>query len=95
MKIWAKNIKSPTSKRKEAQDALEKHQLALEDMEVTQDLLNLEAELQKAYQKSCREEEEYRRQKSRSIWLQVGDKNTSYFHKQEEANKHYKAVSKI
>ena len=58
--MWAKNIQSPTSKRKEAQDALEKHQLTLEDVEITQELLNLEAELQKAYHKSCREEEEYR-----------------------------------
>ena len=69
LKIWAKNIQSPTSKRKEAQDALEKHQLALEDVEVTQELLNLEAKLQKDYHKSYREEEEYWKQKSISLWL--------------------------
>jgi hypothetical protein len=40
-------------------------------------------------------EEEHWRQKSRSLWLQAGDKNTSYFHKQDEARKNFKSVNEI
>ena len=29
------------------------------------------------------------------MWLESGDKNTSYFHKQAEARKNYKAVTEI
>jgi hypothetical protein len=45
LKNRAKNIQSPTSKRQEAQASLERHQLALEEVEITQELLNREAEL--------------------------------------------------
>jgi hypothetical protein len=54
-----------------------------------------EALLQSKWFKACREEESYWRNKSRSVWLKEGDINTSYFHKQAEARKHYKAVTKI
>ena len=54
-----------------------------------------ETELQKALFQACRVEEEYWRQKSKSMWLESGDKNTTYFHKQAEARKNYKAVTKI
>jgi len=67
----------------------------MEDSDVTQVLLDKKVDLQKDYHKACRVEEEYWRQKSRSLWLQVGDKNTSYFHKQFEARKQYKNVSEI
>ena len=86
---------TPTSKRKEAQAALESHQLIMEDAEVSQELLQKEENLQKDFHRACRVEEEYWRQKSRSMWLQAGDKNTSYFHKQAEARKHFKTVNEI
>ena len=69
--------------------------MALEDSEVTQSSLTIEADLQKYLHKDCRLEEEYWRKKSRSLWLLAGDKNTSYFHKQAEAHKHFKAVNEI
>ena len=40
-------------------------------------------------------EEEYWRQKSRSMWLHAGDKNTSYFHKQAESCKQFKTINEI
>ena len=40
-------------------------------------------------------EENYWRQKSRSLWLKEGDRNTAYFHKQAEARKQYKAVTEV
>ena len=40
-------------------------------------------------------EEEYWRQKSRSMWLQARDKNTNYFHKQAEARKKFKTINEI
>ena len=67
----------------------------MEDVVVTQKLWNQEVDLQKVLHRACREEEEYWRQKSRSLWLLVGDKNTSFFHKQAEARKHFKAVNEI
>jgi hypothetical protein len=33
--------------------------------------------------------------KSRNLWLQAGDKNTTFFHKQEEARKNFNMVTKI
>ena len=59
MKCWAKSLKSPSSRRIEAQEALEAHQMALEESEVTQSSLTTEAELQKYLHKDCRLEEEY------------------------------------
>ena len=54
-----------------------------------------ETELQKSFFQACRVEEEYWRQKSRSMWLESGDKNTTYFHKQAEARKNYKAMTEV
>ena len=95
LKDWAKLLKSPSSKIKEAHDSLEIHQMILEDFEVTQEQLHKEVDLQKHYHRACREDEEYWRLKSRSLWLQARDKNTSYFRKQAEACKHFKAVNEI
>ena len=95
LKNWAKSLITPTSKIKEVQAALESHQLIMEDTEVSQDLLQKEENLQKDLQRACRVEEECWRQKSRSMWLQAGDKNTSYYHKQDEAHKHFKTVNEI
>jgi len=95
LKSWAKTIKTQTSKRKEALKELGHHQSALEEVDITHELLTREAKLQKTYHQACREEEEYWRQKSRSLWLQAGDKNTRYFHQQAEAHKHFKTVNEI
>eukprot|EP00253_Pinus_taeda_P001985 PITA_01985 len=95
LKEWAKTLKTPAAKRKEALDNLAALQSSMEDSAVTQSLLQKEVELQKALHKASRDEEEYWRQKSRNLWLQAGNKNTSFFHKQAEACKQFKNVSEI
>ena len=67
----------------------------MEASPLTENLLQKEWALQKDYFSACGLEEEYWRQKSRTLWLQSGDKNTNYFHKQAEARKNYKVVSEI
>jgi hypothetical protein len=95
LKDWAKTQKNPILKRQEAQKNLEDHQLEMEGQETTQEILGQEDHLQRTWHQACREEERYWQQKSRSLWLEAGDKNTSYFHKQAEARKHFKAVNEI
>ena len=69
--------------------------MALEEALVTPDLIIREAELQRKYHKACTEEETYWKVKSRMLWLQAGDKNTSFFHKQAQARKNYNSISEI
>lgn len=95
LKEWAKRLKTPSAKRKESLNSLVAHQLAMEHSPITQSLLQKEVELQKEVHRSSGEEEEFWRQKSRNLWLQSRDKNTSFFHKQAEAPKHFKSVSEI
>ena len=95
LKNWAKLLPSSVSSRKDAQAALENHQIFMESVPITDSIPLTECNLQKAYFKACRVEEEYWRQKSRTLWLASGDKNTSYFHKQAESRKNFKTVKEI
>jgi len=95
LKGWEKKQADPITLRLESQRHLESHQLALENKEITQQDLLKEEQLQRQWYKSCRDEESYWRKNSRSLWLKEGDRNTSYFHKQVEARKHFKAVIEI
>jgi exonuclease III len=95
LKDWAKTQKIPTIKRQEAQKNLEDHQLEMEGKEITQESLAKEDHLQRTMHQACKEEEGYWQQKSRNLWLEAGDKNTNYFHKQAEARKQFKAVKEI
>ena len=67
----------------------------MEDSNGSQEPLQKEEDLQKEYHRACRAKEEHWRQKSRSLWMQAGDKNTSYFHKQAESRKQFKIVNEI
>ena len=95
LKSWAKLLSNPTTLRLAAQKALENHQHAMDIAPLSSETLAKEADLQKDFFKACRAEEEFWRQKSRSLWLKSGDKNTNYFHKQAEARKGFKTVNEI
>jgi ribonuclease HI/exonuclease III len=95
LKSWAKTQPSPAEVRLTAQGLLEAHQLIMERKEITPEILKKEDSLQREWHHACRLEENYWRQKSRSLWLKEGDRNTAYFHKQSEARKHYNAVMEV
>ena len=67
----------------------------MEPAPVTLELLNTELDLQKALHKALRREEEYWRVKARSLWLQAGDKNIYFFHKQAEPRKNHNTIREI
>jgi hypothetical protein len=95
LKRWAKTIPSPVDERKQIQTDLETHQDNIEEAEISSDILKREEELQQKFQNACRQEEEYWRQKSRSLWLKSRDKNTSYFYKQAQVRRGYNFISEI
>jgi hypothetical protein len=95
LKRWAKTIPKPEDERKQIQADLEAHQIIMEEAEISGAILKREEELQQKLQNACRQEEEYWRQKSRSLWLKSGDRNTSYFHKQAQARRGYNSISEI
>ena len=67
----------------------------MESITISPQIQAAEKDLQKCFYQDSRVEEEHLRQKSRSMWLESGDKNTSYLHKQAKARKNYKVVTKI
>jgi hypothetical protein len=95
LKDWAKSLKSPAAQRVEAQQQLEIHQLSMEEGNPNPNSLEKETTLHRKLHAACREEEDYWRQKSRSLWLKAGDKNTNFFHKQAEARKQFNSVKEI
>jgi len=95
LKSWAKIILSPVEERKQTQEALESHQDYMEEAEILSDTLKREEELQQNFQNACRQEEEYWRQKSRSLWLKSRDRNTSFFHKKSQARRGYNSIPEI
>lgn len=95
LKDWVKALPNPTVERKEIQSALEKQHLHLETTEITKEELDKESQLQHKFHKACLVEEELWRLKSRSLWLKVGDRNSSFFHKQAQARKCRNSISEI
>jgi hypothetical protein len=95
LKAWEKNLSSPTSEKIHIQNSLDHLQHALEDSPPNQDSLTQEVVLQKSLHQAYRTEEDYWRVKSRNLWLQAGDKNTTFFHKQVEARKNFNTVTEI
>jgi hypothetical protein len=95
LRLWAKTLSNPAVDRQAAQRQLENHQIQMEGSDITQEILQQEVKLQKNWHQACREEEKYWHQKSRCLWLEVGDKNTKFFHKQAEARKQFQKVTEI
>ena len=70
------------SSRQETVHALAAIQLSMEESEITKPQLDREQSAQiNSFLYFCKEEE-YMHIKSRSLWLQVGDKNVAFFHTQ-------------
>jgi hypothetical protein len=95
LKPWVKNLGTPMAEKGKIQEKLERHQAVLEVSQVTQELLHQETDLQRQYHKACRDEEIHWRMKSRALWLQEGDRNTSFFHKQTQARNNYNLINEI
>jgi hypothetical protein len=77
-----KLVHSPQQEKQEKIEQLRRIQQQIETEMVTETLLNQEKEAQQHLQHTLRREEEHWRLKSRSLWIKVGDSNTSFFHKQ-------------
>ena len=79
---WAKkSLNSPISSRQNHVRELADIQLKMEYVEITKVQMSLEQYSQIKNFHSFRQEEEYLRLKSRSLWLLVGDKNFEFFHR--------------
>ena len=70
-------------------------QVDLENREVTIHHIILEQLAQLKTNNSFRQEEEHLKLKLRSLWLKVGDKNSSFFHRQCRAGLSQNHISEI
>ena len=96
LKHWIKlPLLIPMSVRKDRVAELSVLQVELKNKDVTPSHIAL---LQKAQLKtniSFRQEDDYLRLKSRSLWLKAGDKNSSFFHRQYKARLSRNHISEI
>jgi hypothetical protein len=74
---------------------MEETQIHMESSPITSVVLDEEKKNFMEFQKVLREEEEIWRLKSRSLWLQAGDKNTKFFHRQAKVRLWKNKISKI
>jgi len=96
IKEWAKeNYKEPEEVKKKIKSDLESVQLRIEEHGLSQQNKEQESALYTQLSHINREEETKWRLKSRQLWLQGGDKNTSYFHKHATSQKLRNNVSSI
>jgi len=83
LKDWAKeSYHEPEEIKKKVKNELEDVQARIEEHGLTQQSKEQENALYAQLSHINREEETKWRIKSRQLWLQGGDKNTAYFHKQ-------------
>jgi hypothetical protein len=96
LKEWSKlPVSNPNTQRKELVQQLGKLQNEMETIYIAKTDLEKEQATQCKTYRSFRNEEEYWRLKSRSLWLEAGDRNTSYFHRQFKAHLSRNHISEI
>ena len=88
-------MKSPSNDKIEALKVVEELQLEMNETRITLAKLEKEQQAQLNAFRALRKEEEYWRLKSCNIWLQAGDKNTSFFHRKYRARLSHNHISKI
>jgi hypothetical protein len=96
LKAWIKRpIASPTSLRKRTTNQLLDLQLDLEHKYITYSTIQKEKEAKLITLRSFKVEEESLRLKSRNLWLESGDKNLTFFHKQIRARLSRNQIAEI
>lgn len=95
LKTWVKSLPNPAVERKKIQECLQNHHLNAENEVITKEVLDKQADLQQKLLKTSLAEEEYWRVKSRRLWLKAGDRNSTFIHKQAQAQKNFSSISKI
>jgi hypothetical protein len=89
---------SPHNPREEVEKCkkqLEELKENMEFKEINNSHISQEKEFFQKYMKALHNEEMVWRLKSRVLWLQVGDKNTSFFHKHTKARQHKNSMEEI
>ena len=62
---------------------------------IIEEVIEQESHLQQSYHRACLAEEEFWRLKSCNLWLEAGDRNTAFFHKQTLEWKCHNSISEI
>jgi hypothetical protein len=108
--IWEQNLKRTKQEIKEwvkasphkPREEVEMCKKQLEDIqeEMESNIINNRHLIQEKehfhnYMRALHKEEKEWRLKSRALWLQAGDKNTSFFHKQAKSRQHRNTVEEI
>eukprot|EP00253_Pinus_taeda_P032306 PITA_32306 len=96
LKEWEKNYyMEPEKDKTEIKNKLEKIHSITEERGLSQEYKALEGDLYFQLYRANRAEEQKWRIKSRQLWLQGGDKNSIFFHKQDTGRKIRKNVTSI
>ena len=96
LKNWIKKPQiTPTSIRQSRVFELSEFQFQMENREITKTQLALEQFAQFNTSQAFKQEEEFLRLKYRILWLQAGDKSTSFFHRQCRSRLSRNHISKI
>jgi hypothetical protein len=86
LKNWVKNTKEKDQEEKSRKiKEIDDNRLAMEEGPTTNSLILKEQQDLIDYQKILHEEEETWRLKSRSLWLNLGDRNMKFFQRQTKA----------